>query len=126
MPVRDFLQDASGDLAVVNGDFAVVGGQTNDANLAAVRQSIGIRTRLFLGEAWLDNSKGVDWLGKILVKNPNPSTVTTEISTAIASAPDVTNVVAAQLVVGADREASIDYSVGTAYSSAPITGTVTP
>ena len=71
MPIRDFLQDANGDLAVVNGDFARSGGDSVDANQAAVKQAIAIRVKFFLAEYFLDESIGVDWLGQILVKNPD-------------------------------------------------------
>lgn len=125
MPVRDFLLDASGDLAVVNGDFAVVGGQTDDENLAAVLQGVQTRLRLFLGECYLDESQGVDYLGKILVKNPDPNGVATELSRAIAATPDVTLVRSAGLVgPDASRSASISYEVQTVYSTNTIAGLV--
>ena len=59
MPVRDFLSDATGDLAVVNGDFALV------ADAAPVVQGIAIRLKMVLGEYWLDEEVGVDWIGSI-------------------------------------------------------------
>ena len=124
MPIRDFLQDANGDLAAVNGDFAVVGGATPEANIAAVKQSAGIRLRMFLGEAYLDESKGVDWLGTILVKNPNPNIVVSELSSNLAATPDVNSVLSSKLTPGPNRSASIDYSIGTIYSTTPVNGTV--
>jgi len=125
MPIRDLLQDAAGDLAVVDGDFAVAGGDTDEVNLAAVQQGVGIRLRMLKGECFLDESKGVDYFGKILRKNPDPNTVRTELSVAITSTPDVLNVTDAGLVEdGATRMASIDYTIRTAYSTTPVTGTV--
>ena len=43
-PVRDFLLDDSGDLAVVNGDLGFARGQV------AVKQGIAVRVKSFLGE----------------------------------------------------------------------------
>ncbi len=124
MPIRDFLQDASGDLAVVNGDFARAGGDTVEANQAAVRQAIGIRVKFFLGEYFIDESIGVDWLGQILIKNPDHIVVVELIRQAIATTPDVVEVVAADLVDDGDRRWHIDYTVRTVYSSNPITGSI--
>lgn len=125
MPVIDFLQNEDGDMAVVNGDFALSGGSTDAANLQATQQAIAIALRMFLGECYLDQSVGVDWLGTILVKNPNPSDVTAMLTSTIAACPGVTSVISAGLTPGPDRTWSIDYTVITAYSSEPVSGTVT-
>ena len=135
MPIRDFLLDSSGDLAVVDGDFAFAGSPagspssgtaaTNAVDLAAVRQSVGIRLRLFHGECFLDETKGVDYFGKILIKNPDANTVSQELASAISETPDVTVVKSAGLS-GPDkgRVAAITYAVQTGYSANTLTGTV--
>lgn len=118
--------DENGDLAVVNGDFAVVGGDSDAQNVAAVRQSIKMRVRFFLGEYWLDEAVGVDWIGQILVKNPDPLVVRELIRAAIASTPDVTEVVAGDLVLdAATRAGVIRYTVRTRYSETTINGEIT-
>lgn len=119
--IRDFLLDSvTGDLAVVNGDFAVV------ADVDAVPQGIQIRVKMFLGEYWLDESIGVDWLGQILIKNPNPVAVRELIRLAIADTPDVVEVTGAALVMNSsDRSATITYTVRTIYSTTPRTAQVT-
>ncbi len=125
MPIRDFLLNTTtGKLAVVNGDFATVGGASDAENLAAVGQAIKVRVRMFLGEVWLDESIGVDWLGQILVKNPNPVVVRELIRRAIAETPDVLSVTAANLELDAStRAGSITYRVATTFGTA--TGEVT-
>lgn len=117
-PIRDFLVDANNDLAVVNGDFATVAGP------AAVSQGISIRVQMFLTEVFLDESIGVDWLGQILVKNPNPVVIRELLREAIADSPDVTNVIGTQVQMLPNREAAISYQVASTYSSSPILGQV--
>lgn len=113
-PVRDFLGTEDGEWAIVNGDFAVVSGE------AAVLQGIRCRVGLFLGEAYLDETKGVDYIDSILIKGPDPLVVRGIIEEAIADTPDVTNVVGAQLL-NDGRDARISYQVDTVYSEEPLT-----
>jgi hypothetical protein len=120
-PIRDFALDADDDMAVANGDRTVVSGQ------AAVAQACKIKVKLFLGEIYLDQSLGVDYLGVVLVKNPDPVVVREAIRVRLQSVADVTEVVGAQLVrddPNDPRSASITYSIRTKYSQTPITDTV--
>lgn len=109
-PVRDFLVDENGDMAIADGDFATVAGSE------AVKQGVAVRLRTFLGEIWLDEAQGVDYLGQILVRNPHPVVVRELLRTAIAATPDVTKVLGAELVTTPDRQGSITYEVLTVYS----------
>lgn len=118
MAVRDFLMDENGDLAVRNGDFATV------SDAAAVNQGIKIRTRMFLGEYWLDESIGVPWFQEILIKNADPLVVRELIREAIASTPDVVAVIGAQLQQLPNRAAQIGYRVQTAFSTNPISAVI--
>lgn len=125
MPIRDFLLGDDGDLAVVNGNFALVGGETDEANQAAVKQAIACRLRMFLGEYFLDESVGVDYFGQILVRNPDPQVIRELLRQTIAGTPDVVDVVGADLLLDSPtRSASISYTVQSVYSTEPITGTV--
>ena len=120
MPVRDFKLDVNGDLTVENGDFAVVADQD------AVAQGIAIRLRLIQSEYWLDESQGVPWLDGILGKPAKSDQEIEEIlRAAIAATPDVTKVVSTGFVRGANRTATISYSVLTVYSTTPLQGQVT-
>lgn len=125
-PIADFLLDSTtGGLAVVNGDFAVVGGQTDAENLEAVRQGIQTRLRLWFGEDWLNELAGVPWREQVLIKNANPQNVQAVIGDTIASTPGVTSVVMTRFAFDRpNRAASITYSVSTQYSAQPLTGTV--
>lgn len=113
-PVRDFAMTASGGWAVVGNDFAAVAGA------AAVPQGVRIRAQQWLGEVWLDESKGVDYEGRVLVKNPDPLEVRAEFAAAVDDTPDVTAVVAAALDgPNAARGASLAIQVATIYSADP-------
>src|SRR5690554_5893008 len=104
-PIRDFAADEDGEWIVTNGNFSAVGAQD------AVAQGIRIRLRMFLGECYLDESVGVPYIDEILIKNADPLVVRADLQAAIASTPDVTNVVGAQLVEADDgsRSASIAF-----------------
>jgi hypothetical protein len=116
--IRDFLMDSNGDKAVVNGDFATI------ADGAAVPQGVAIRVRFMLGEYYLDQEIGVDYLNKILVKNPDPLIVREILREAIAATPDVTEVIGAALQLASDRTATIDYSVMTTFGEEATAGEV--
>lgn len=113
-PVRDFGMTATGGWAVAANDFTTVAGA------AAVPQGVKIRSQQWLGEIFLDESIGVDYEGRVLVKNPDPLEVRAEFIQAVESTPDVTSVVAAALV-GPDsaRGASLALQVATIYSQEP-------
>lgn len=114
-PVRDFGMTPTGGWASANGDFVTVAGS------AAVPQGIQIRVFQVLREVFTDEAKGVDWLGKILVKNPDPLEVRAELATAALDTPDVTDVQTATLQgPDANRQASINMQVATLYSAQPI------
>lgn len=117
-PIRDFLLDEDGDLSISNGDFALASG------VEAVEQGISIRVKTFLGEIFLDESQGVDYLNQILIKNPSPLVVRELIREAIANTPDVTDVLGQQLVLNSNRTGSINYQVAHVYSSSPAVGAV--
>lgn len=118
-PVRDFLGNEDGEWVNVGGDFSVVAGA------AAVPQGIRVRLGLFLGECYLSEADGVDYIGSILVKNPDPLVVAALLRQAIADTPDVTNVVGAELVQdSASRDASISYTADTVYGEDTISDSV--
>ena len=119
-PVRDFLGDANGHLAIVNGDFAVVAGR------AAVVQGVGVRAKFFLADSYLDESQGIDYLGQIFnVKNPDQIVTSELIREGIADTPDLLTVVASSFTdSSADREASVAFQIRDVYSEQPVQGQV--
>ena len=56
---QDFLIDENNNLVVRNGDFVIIEGAD------FIKQSAFIRTRIFRGEYFLDNTAGVDTRGTI-------------------------------------------------------------
>lgn len=115
-PVRDFLSDADGEWAIVNGDFAQIAGQE------AIPQGIRIRLGMFLGECYLDESAGVDY-ETILQKGTDRLLIRALLQAEIVKTPDVIRAIGAELIRDtATREASIDFAVDTTYSEEPLTG----
>jgi hypothetical protein len=74
---------SSGDLDTLNGDIAWVTGAD------AVAQHCLIRLRTFLGEYWLNQNIGIDYFGKVLVKNPNLVVVQSIFKKTILGTPGV-------------------------------------
>lgn len=119
MAIRDFLGTDDGEWAVVNGDFAFAEDQV------AVVQGMRIRAGMFLGECYLNEDIGVDWLGKILIKGADPLVVRAEIQRNLAETPDVTNIAAADLIQElGSRDASITYLADSVYSTEPFTASI--
>lgn len=83
---RDLKLDGDGDLAVESGDLALVGGADS------VAQHIRIRVRFFLGEWFLDESRGVPYLQRVFVKAPRPGLVQSVLRKAIEGTPGVRSV----------------------------------
>lgn len=114
--IRDFKGTADGEWAIENGDLAVVEGAE------AIPQGIRVRLQMFKGECYLNESAGVDYIDRILVKNTDPLVVRALLSEAISDTPDVVTVIAAQLVQEeGTRNASISYQCDTTYSEIPLT-----
>jgi hypothetical protein len=114
-PVRDFKIDEDGEWVVENGDFVKVAGQE------AVQQGVRISLGLFLGECFLDDNAGTDYLGKINIKNHDPLVVREILRERIVRVPDVVNVVGSEVNDDGDREASIEFAYDTVYSEEPLT-----
>jgi hypothetical protein len=116
--VRDFKSDSDGEWVVEDGDFATV------ADAEAVPQGIRIRVGMFLGECYLDESIGVDYIDSVFIKQFDPLLVRSLIERAISGTPDVTNVIGAQLVNEGNRAYSIGYTADTIYADDPLVGQV--
>lgn len=118
MPIRDILLDRNGNRVVQGGDYLLADGAQ------AVEQGIQCRVGLVKGEYWLDESRGVDYFGVVLVRNPVPAIVQGVIGSAIAETPDVTRVGAVSYTPPdpATRRAAVSYNATT--TAGPITGSV--
>lgn len=117
-PVRDFALDENGEMIIQNGDFAVVAGAE------AVPQGIRCRLKMLLGENWLDQTKGTDWLGQILIKNPNANVVRELLREQCVDTPDVTDAELGQLQLEPERAAQVTAEVSTIYSAQPFSAQV--
>ena len=120
MPIRDVKLDNDGNrvMSATGQDYAAADG------IQAIEQGIACAVKLYRGEYWLDQSKGVDWVGKILIRNPQPLVVKGEIGAAIAGVPDVSSVVNTGYAVDTPtRAGTVTYSV--ASTQGPVSGTVT-
>ena len=80
---RDIKLDGDGDLAIESGDLALVSGR------GSVAQHVRIRLRFFLGEWFLDESRGVPFMQRIFVKAPRPGLVQSILRKTIEGTPGV-------------------------------------
>lgn len=110
-PVRDWALDEDGDIAVKNGDFVRVAGQL------AAEQSIEIGLNTFLGEIFLDEAIGVDWINTVLKKGVSRVVIRELLRSKVAARPDVVSVLAADLVDTAPRASSVSYQATTVYTA---------
>ncbi len=67
------------------GRFALTntGNLRMTSDLESIAQGIRRALNTYLGEWFLDTSLGVDWRGRILVKNPNSALIADEIRTVV-------------------------------------------
>jgi len=72
------------DVKMSGGDLQIVDGKE------AILQNILQRLRIYLGEWFMDNTKGIDYFNQILVKNPQQSKIDAIIINQILSVPGVT------------------------------------
>ena len=68
---------------MLNGDIAWVTG------LEAIAQHCSIRFKTFLGEWFLNENIGIDYFGKILIKNPDMAFVQTTFRRTVLTTPGV-------------------------------------
>lgn len=76
----------SNDLALVNGDLALVTGTD------AINQNIKQAMQFWLGEWFLDTTKGVPYKQQILIKNPNMDIVQADLINAVLNVPGVVQI----------------------------------
>lgn len=89
---RDWKIDPiTGELDLSTGMIVFVSG------LDAIRQDVACRLKLQQGEWFLDPSRGLDFFGQVLVKNPNLGRLRAIFRAAILGAPGVKDITAMQL-----------------------------
>lgn len=85
--MSDLLIDQNNDVVVSNGDLQIV--RSDDAIAQDLQQTM----QFWLGEWFLDTSKGIAYRQRILVKNPNLDVVQAELSNAALGVNGVTDLV---------------------------------
>lgn len=102
---NDIQMTRSGDIALSRYDIL-----TTDS----IEQAILIRLRWFLAEWVYDTSLGVDWFGKVLIKNPNSLLIRRMIEDTILSVDGVNSVENLTLTLDkTTRVATISFTVHT-------------
>lgn len=98
------------DLLLKNRDLLLI----DDAERVA--QQIKVALLFWLGEWFLDTTKGVPYLQYVLVKNPNMAHVRQVLYEAISGVPDVKRVSSLDIELNPRlREATVKYAVETDY-----------
>ena len=75
----DILIDGNNNIVKRNGDFVMIEGAD------FIKQSAFIRTRIFRGEFFLDNTAGIDTRGTIHADNPNIATFNSQYKNVLLS-----------------------------------------
>ena len=113
------LDPLTGDLVIDDlGRFVGLNGADR------IAQKVKLRVGIQLGEWWLDTAVGVDWLGRILVKDPDLRVVRAQFIQTIASVPEVIQIL--DLTVDTDnatRGLTVGFTVQT--TDGPVTDEVT-
>lgn len=92
------------DLVLTNGDLTFCRGSS------AIAQDVLQQLQMFLGEWFLDTSKGIPWLQSILVKSPNLNVINATLQNAICNVNGVSQLVAFNYTYNnATRELSITF-----------------
>ena len=81
--MSDFKLDSNNDIAIENFNFVII---TEEENVA---QRVLVNLRVFLGEWFLDTTKGVPYYQSILIKNPDSSLVEAELRAVIINTNEI-------------------------------------
>ena len=122
----DIGMPAYRDLLRINGDF-VLTQDVNPAGTNPVLQNILQRLRFFLGEWFLDNTKGVPWFQQILVKGAIPGSIDAIFQNAILGTPGVLTLLSYSSQENrADRTFHVTFTVKTASGTVSYSDNVLP
>jgi len=93
------------DLNVIDNDLVVLTGL--DAKVQKLKQEY----KMFLGEWFLNTSKGVPYIQKIFTKQVNVSEVDAILKNVILDSEDVIELISFDLQLNSDRRLLLDFSV---------------
>lgn len=98
----DFQLDTDGDIDVSANDLVLVDG------IDAIKQSVQMRLKTFLGEEFSDDEVGVPWFTEILIKNPSFLVVGEIIKKKILETRGVTDIISFVFDIDG-RTATLDF-----------------
>ena len=102
--MTDILQTEDGDIDVTSNDLSFVTGSDE------VKQLLRQRLRMFLGEWFLDTTKGIPYFQSILKKNPNPVSIDSAFKNEILETPGILELFEFELNVDASlRKLTLDF-----------------
>lgn len=94
----------------ITGD--VTNALTNDATGETTAQLVRCRLHMFLGEWFLDNTIGVDYIGKVFIKSPNLGQIAALLRGAILGTPGVLSLLSySQSLNTATRKLTVTCSI---------------
>jgi hypothetical protein len=90
------------DLQITSGDLSLATGST------AIQQALQQALQLWLGEWFLDTTRGVPYKQQILIKNPNIDVVQADLIATATSVPGIQQILDFSLIYGStDRSVSV-------------------
>lgn len=101
----DLALDTTGDLALVDDDLALV------EDLPSLAQRIKVALGVLLGEWLLDVTAGVDWIGSVLVRDPDLVAVEAILRARIVEVPGVDRIVSLDLDLDLERRLVVRFRV---------------
>lgn len=114
--MRDLALDpATGDLAISGGRLRLT-----EPGAESVAQKLRVRLRLFRGEWFMDTSVGVPYYTDVLGRHPL-SAVEALLRQAIVTCPGVLGLDSFVFAVGADRVATLTFTVRAVDAAEPVT-----
>ena len=90
------------DIVIEDNDFSLITGRDE------IGQVLKQKLKLFLGEFFLDTTKGIDYFGAILGKNKNPAQIDTIFKEAIVSSRGIIELISYKTDI-TDRSLRLDF-----------------
>lgn len=81
--MSDIKLDDTGDIDFTNGELSLTDG------VDAVRQRLSQRLSFFLGEWFLDRTRGIPYVQQVFIKNPNPAVIDAIFKREILAEPSI-------------------------------------
>lgn len=102
------LDEDSGDIALVNGDFTVT-----DIGVDDLAQRLQIRLNTFQGEWFMDSTLGIDYFNRVFGKNRSKTAIDAIMQAEILKEPDALQIVSYESSLGSNRTFTCIFRVRT-------------